>query len=269
VFNFADGWRTASPFALAVAMTRTVQRPPRPRPPRGRRVRRKEQRVCGPCGPRLRLRSGAPRAESNRLEKLGPADTGPTPTAHKQRAGGGAVREGRGSAQKARAEAWRKGMQRRETDDGLCRMFFQGKADGQRSAVWIRARLQDQLSQLGYFLQRHAGKVLFVAILALATFCVALKSVQVHSRVDQLWVQGKSPRSVATTLLSVAWAEIRRCGSRRWFGIADRFRGRLFLCACPCARVPVRVSLCQCPASRSRGCVGTGVEETRARATSA
>ncbi|XP_029676323.1 protein patched isoform X2 [Formica exsecta] len=64
-----------------------------------------------------------------------------------------------------------------------------GKAEGQRSAVWIRARLQDQLSQLGYFLQRHAGKVLFVAILALATFCVALKSVQVNSKVDQLWVQ--------------------------------------------------------------------------------
>lgn len=68
---------------------------------------------------------------------------------------------------------------------------FQGKAEGQRSVVWIRARLQDQLSQLGYFLQRHAGKVLFVAILALATFCVALKSVQVNSKVDQLWVQGK------------------------------------------------------------------------------
>ncbi|XP_034192585.2 protein patched isoform X5 [Osmia lignaria lignaria] len=64
-----------------------------------------------------------------------------------------------------------------------------GKAEGQRSAVWIRARLQDQLSQLGYFLQRHAGKVLFLAIVALATFCVALKSAQVHSKVEQLWVQ--------------------------------------------------------------------------------
>lgn len=57
--------------------------------------------------------------------------------------------------------------------------------------MWIRARLQDQLSQLGYFLQRHAGKVLFLAIVALATFCVALKSAQVHSKVEQLWVQGK------------------------------------------------------------------------------
>ncbi|PBC33005.1 Protein patched [Apis cerana cerana] len=64
-----------------------------------------------------------------------------------------------------------------------------GKAEGQRSAVWIRARLQDQLSQLGYFLQRHAGKVLFLAIVALATFCVALKSAQIHSKVEQLWVQ--------------------------------------------------------------------------------
>ncbi|XP_072766724.1 protein patched isoform X4 [Anoplolepis gracilipes] len=67
--------------------------------------------------------------------------------------------------------------------------LLKGKAEGQRSAVWIRARLQDQLSQLGYFLQRHAGKVLFVAVLALATFCVALKSAQVNSKVDQLWVQ--------------------------------------------------------------------------------
>lgn len=57
--------------------------------------------------------------------------------------------------------------------------------------MWIRALLQDQLSQLGYFLQRHAGKVLFVAILALAILCVALKSAQVNSKVEQLWVQGK------------------------------------------------------------------------------
>ncbi|XP_071572097.1 protein patched [Temnothorax nylanderi] len=64
-----------------------------------------------------------------------------------------------------------------------------GKAEGQRSAVWLRALLQDQLSQLGYFLQRHAGKVLFVAVLALAILCVALKSAQVNSKVEQLWVQ--------------------------------------------------------------------------------
>ncbi|CAB0031232.1 unnamed protein product [Trichogramma brassicae] len=85
-----------------------------------------------------------------------------------------------------------------------------GKAEGPRSVVWFRARLQDQLSQLGYFLQRHAGKVLFVAILALATFCVALKSVQVHSKVDQLWVEegGRLEREVkyATQVLGEASA---------------------------------------------------------------
>ncbi|KAF7991588.1 hypothetical protein HCN44_008959 [Aphidius gifuensis] len=64
-----------------------------------------------------------------------------------------------------------------------------GKAEGQRSAVWIRASLQDELSQLGYFLQRHAGKVIFVAIIVLATFIVALKSGQVHTKVEQLWIQ--------------------------------------------------------------------------------
>lgn len=70
-------------------------------------------------------------------------------------------------------------------------VWFQGKASGERAALWVRAGLQSQLFQLGCFLHKHAGKVLFVAILVMATFCVGLKSAQLHSRVDQLWVQGK------------------------------------------------------------------------------
>nr|CAD7585589.1 unnamed protein product [Timema genevievae] len=66
---------------------------------------------------------------------------------------------------------------------------LKGKASGGRAALWLRARLQAYLFQLGCFLHSHAGKVLFVAILVLATFCVGLKSAQVHTRVDQLWVQ--------------------------------------------------------------------------------
>ncbi|KAK6617227.1 hypothetical protein RUM44_005558 [Polyplax serrata] len=65
-----------------------------------------------------------------------------------------------------------------------------GKADGQRTALWLRARLQAHLFALGCFLHRHAGKVLFVAILVLATFCVALKSATIHTRVEDLWVEG-------------------------------------------------------------------------------
>lgn len=38
-------------------------------------------------------------------------------------------------------------------------------------------------------MQKHAGKVLFVAILVLSTFCVGLKSAQIHSKVHQLWIQ--------------------------------------------------------------------------------
>lgn len=67
---------------------------------------------------------------------------------------------------------------------------FQGNIEGGRTSLWIRAWLQEQLFILGCFLQGDAGKVLFVAILVLSTFCVGLKSAQIHSRVDQLWVQG-------------------------------------------------------------------------------
>ncbi|XP_046661166.1 protein patched isoform X1 [Homalodisca vitripennis] len=64
-----------------------------------------------------------------------------------------------------------------------------GKAEGRRTALWFRARLQSQLFQLGCFLHRHAGKVLFVAILVLSSFCVGLKSAVIHSRAEQLWVE--------------------------------------------------------------------------------
>lgn len=72
-------------------------------------------------------------------------------------------------------------------------LLFQGKAEGRRTALWFRARLQSQLFQLGCFLHSHAGKVLFVAVLVLSTFCVGLKSAVIHSRAEQLWVEGELP----------------------------------------------------------------------------
>lgn len=88
-------------------------------------------------------------------------------------------------------------------------ILLQGKATGERAALWLRARLQSQLFQLGCFLHRHAGKVLFVGVLVLATFCVGLKSAKVHTRVDQLWVEGKGyARRPTVTIFSgntVAW----------------------------------------------------------------
>lgn len=66
--------------------------------------------------------------------------------------------------------------------------LFQGKAKGDRGTLWIRSRLQQHLHALGTFLDAHAGKVLFVSLLAIATFCVGLKSATFHSSIDQLWV---------------------------------------------------------------------------------
>ncbi|KAG8297055.1 Protein patched 1 [Homalodisca vitripennis] len=79
-------------------------------------------------------------------------------------------------------------------------LVFQGKAEGRRTALWFRARLQSQLFQLGCFLHRHAGKVLFVAILVLSSFCVGLKSAVIHSRAEQLWVEAINLNQVEADL---------------------------------------------------------------------
>ncbi|XP_058128703.1 protein patched isoform X1 [Anopheles coustani] len=68
-----------------------------------------------------------------------------------------------------------------------------GKARGRRSAVYMRSLFQSYLYNLGCSIQKHAGKVLFVAILVLSTFCVGLKSATVHSKVHQLWIQEGGP----------------------------------------------------------------------------
>ncbi|GBP11027.1 Protein patched [Eumeta japonica] len=75
-----------------------------------------------------------------------------------------------------------------------------GNIEGRRTSLWVRAWLQEQLFVLGCFLQGDAGKVLFVAVLVLSTFCVGLKSAQIHSRVDQLWVQEVSTDASVCTL---------------------------------------------------------------------
>lgn len=38
-------------------------------------------------------------------------------------------------------------------------------------------------------MQKHAGKVIFFAILVLSSFCVGLKNATIHSKVHQLWIQ--------------------------------------------------------------------------------
>ena len=68
---------------------------------------------------------------------------------------------------------------------------FQGKASGNKAALWLRARFQNELFKLGWSIQKNAGKFLFVGILILASFSVCLKSATLETRVDKLWVEGK------------------------------------------------------------------------------
>lgn len=67
----------------------------------------------------------------------------------------------------------------------------QGKAHGRRSAIYMRSLFQSHLQTLGLYIQKNAGKILFVAIIVLSAFCVGLKSATIHSKVQQLWIQGK------------------------------------------------------------------------------
>ncbi|KAI9550392.1 putative hedgehog receptor patched [Daphnia sinensis] len=64
-----------------------------------------------------------------------------------------------------------------------------GKASGNKAALWLRTKLQWHLFHLGRFVQRHAGKVLFVGLLVLSTFCVGLKSASIQTDVEKLWVE--------------------------------------------------------------------------------
>ena len=75
----------------------------------------------------------------------------------------------------------------------------QGRATGNKPALWARSRIQEELYQLGLLLQRHAGKVLFTGILLLATFTIGLKSVQLEDKIEKLWVEegGRLDRELA------------------------------------------------------------------------
>ncbi|KAF7287732.1 protein patched [Rhynchophorus ferrugineus] len=79
----------------------------------------------------------------------------------------------------------------------------QEKADGDRGILWIRSRIQRQLKSLGTVLEIHAGKFLFVSILAIATFSVGLKSMTFHTDIELLWAEpSTSPEASPKELLS-------------------------------------------------------------------
>ncbi|KAB0798294.1 hypothetical protein PPYR_09287 [Photinus pyralis] len=78
----------------------------------------------------------------------------------------------------------------------------QGKANGDRGILWLRSRLQLQLRSLGSIVDVHAGKVLFVSLLIIATFCVGIKSAAFHTNVEQLWASANTEEVTPIDVLS-------------------------------------------------------------------
>ena len=78
-------------------------------------------------------------------------------------------------------------------------LLFQGRATGNKPALWMRSRLQEELYQLGRMIQEHAGKVLFTGLLLLASLTIGLKSVVIEDRIEKLWVEegGRLDRELA------------------------------------------------------------------------
>jgi len=69
-------------------------------------------------------------------------------------------------------------------------VLFQGKATGNKCALWLRWQLQQRLFDVGCFIQIHAGKVLFLGVLLLSLCCVGLKTASLETSVENLWVEG-------------------------------------------------------------------------------
>ena len=66
---------------------------------------------------------------------------------------------------------------------------LQGRATGNKPALWLRSKLQEELYQLGKLIQEHAGKVLFTGLLVLGALTIGLKSVTMEDRIEKLWVE--------------------------------------------------------------------------------
>ncbi|KAG5666444.1 hypothetical protein PVAND_014472 [Polypedilum vanderplanki] len=64
-----------------------------------------------------------------------------------------------------------------------------GKADGRRTSIYLRHLFQSHFFKIGRSIDKHAGIIIFMAALILGTFCVGLKSVIIHSNVNQLWLE--------------------------------------------------------------------------------
>ncbi|OQR76821.1 protein patched-like, partial [Tropilaelaps mercedesae] len=68
-------------------------------------------------------------------------------------------------------------------------LLLQERADGNQASLWLRSHLQIHLYETGCAIQRNPGKILFVGLLILTTFCVGLKSVRFEYELEKLWIE--------------------------------------------------------------------------------
>lgn len=67
--------------------------------------------------------------------------------------------------------------------------WFQGKAEGNKPALYLRAGLQHILFRLGCFIQRRSSEVLFLGVLILCLFSVGLRNATIETNMEKLWVE--------------------------------------------------------------------------------
>ncbi|CAM9779550.1 unnamed protein product [Lampetra fluviatilis] len=80
-----------------------------------------------------------------------------------------------------------------------------GRATGRHAPLWLRARLQAVLFELGCRIHAHCGKVLFLGLLVFGAFAVGLRVASVETDIEELWVEvdGRVSRELAYTRLKI------------------------------------------------------------------
>lgn len=68
---------------------------------------------------------------------------------------------------------------------------MQGRATGRRAPLWLRAKFQRLLFNLGCYIQKNCGKFLVVGLLIFGAFAVGLRAANLETNVEELWVEGE------------------------------------------------------------------------------
>ncbi|KAH9505952.1 Protein patched 1 [Dermatophagoides farinae] len=64
-----------------------------------------------------------------------------------------------------------------------------GKANGNGTSLWLRFMIQARFFELGLWIQRKAGAIMFIASLILVVCLAGLKSVHIEDNVEKLWIE--------------------------------------------------------------------------------